>query len=269
MSQVQSATSAYYSMPWLYQSTQQSGPSSTSADSFFGATDPAQATDPFSASTQQSTSPSATPPFSLDAMSALIAAQAQQSNTTSSNPLSPAQQKVFSELDTNGDGTISQSELETDFGTNNKQLADAVFSKLDTNGDGSISQDEFGAGTTKTAHHGHHHHHMQADSSQSTDPSQDPTQSQDPLSALLNATPGQSTQTLSNSDGSTTTTITYADGSTVSTTSAPTATSSDNSSTNSNTSQSNSTQNLLEQLIQLQAQLTTASLSTATTALTI
>ena len=272
MSQVQGASNAYYSMPWLYQSTQQSGPAATSADSFFGATDStAQSSDPFSAafaaSTPTSGSPGATQPFSLGAMSALIAAQAQQSGTTTPDPLSPQQQKVFSELDTNGDGTVTKSELEADFGTNNKQLADAVFSKLDTNNDGSISASEFGAGTTKTAHHGHHHH-MQASSADPSS-SSDPTPSQDPLAALLNTTPGTSTQSVDNSDGSTTTTVTYADGSKVSTTSAPAATNSDNS-TDSNSTQGNpTTQNLLEQLIQLQSQLTMASISTATTALTI
>lgn len=258
MSQVQGTTSPYYTMPWLYQSTPQSGPSATSADAFFGAT--GQAADPF-ASLGASAGASATsgqgaptPPFSLGAMSALLAAQSQ--STTGSTGLSPDQQKVFSELDTDGDGTITKSELENDFGAGNTQLADAVFSKLDTNGDGAISDSEFAAGTTKTAHHGHHHHGGGSG------------QSQDPLAALLGTTtPGQSSQTMTNSDGSTTTTITYADGTTVSTTSAPTATSgtSGTAATTSSTGSQGTTANLLEQLIQMQAQLTAASLSGATT----
>ncbi len=105
-----------------------------------------------------------------------------------------------------GDGTVTGSELQSAFGADNKDAADYVMSKLDTNGDGSISQSEFASGTTKGA--GHHHHHMHAgpppDASQG-DPSTQGTQ--DPLSALLSSSAsGASSQTESNSDGSSTTT---------------------------------------------------------------
>src|SRR5258708_2250167 len=80
-----------------------------------------------------------TQPFSLEAMSALIDAQAQASGT---NGMSAHQQKVFGELDTDGDGKVTQSEMENAFGSSNKGLADAVFSKLDKDGDGSVSQSE-------------------------------------------------------------------------------------------------------------------------------
>src|SRR6267154_679306 len=65
-----------------------------------------------------------TQPFSLEAMSALIDAQAQASGT---GAMSAHQQKVFGELDTDGDGKVTQSEMESAFGASNKDLADAVF----------------------------------------------------------------------------------------------------------------------------------------------
>src|SRR3954468_11947972 len=88
-------------------------------------------------------------PFSLEAMSALIDAQAQASGT---NGMSAHQQKVFGELDADSDGSVSKAELEKAFGTDNQGASDYVMKKLDTNGDGAISASEFAAGTTKGAH---------------------------------------------------------------------------------------------------------------------
>src|SRR5213078_1860401 len=59
--------------------------------------------------------------FSLEAMSALIDAQAQASG---SGGMSAHQQKVFGELDSDGDGKVTKTELENDFGASNKGLAD-------------------------------------------------------------------------------------------------------------------------------------------------
>jgi hypothetical protein len=210
--------------------------------------------DPFSgAGGQPSASGTSGPPFSLDAMSALIAAQEQ----SGASGLSQYQQQVFGKLDADGDGTVSSTELQNAFGADNKDAADYVMSKLDTNGDDSISQSEFGAGTTRGAG-GHHHHHMHAgpppDESQGAQGGQ---AAQDPLALLASSADGASSQTTNNDDGSTTTTITYADGSKVSMTS--TATASDASGSNSSVSgnpQQQTQQNLLEQLIKLQAQLT-------------
>src|SRR5262249_45865658 len=124
-----------------------------------GASDPMSfGLDPLSGAsgqTQPAPGGNSGPPFSLGAMSALIAAQEQSSGTTG---LSAQQQKVFGELDANGDGTVTAAELQSAFGADNTDIASYVMGKLDTNGDGSISQSEFGAGTTRSA--GHHHHHM-------------------------------------------------------------------------------------------------------------
>jgi Ca2+-binding EF-hand superfamily protein len=71
----------------------------------------------------------------------------------------PSAETMLSELDTDGSGTISQSEFEA--GAPSSQQAqgpmgpppssDDIFSKLDTDGDGSISKSEFEAGTSSSA----------------------------------------------------------------------------------------------------------------------
>ena len=95
-------------------------------------------------------------------MSALIDAQS-QSGTTNTAPTNPsdALKDLFSQIDANGDGSITKSEFENALGAGGTNLAaaDDVFGKLDSNGDGSVSLDEMksalqGAG----GHHGHRHH---------------------------------------------------------------------------------------------------------------
>jgi hypothetical protein len=215
-----------------------SNPTATAFDPFAGlGSDPAQSSGGSGGPTQ---------PFSLEAMSALIDAQAQASGT---NGMSAHQQKVFGKLDADGDGSVSQGEIENAFGADNKQLADAVFAKLDKNGDGAVSASEFAAGTMRGARH-----HKRAEPA-------DGQGGQDQLTQLLQAAGASSTST-SNSDGSSTTTITYADGSKVSMTTA--ASSNTDNSTNSGTSNS-AQSNLLEQLIKLQAQLTSSATATSST----
>jgi len=152
MSQIHGANSAE-SLAWLFApALQQGGPANAPGGPSLGSPG-APAFDPFgqSAAPAQGSATGAAPPFGLDAMGALIAAQERSSG------LSPMQQRVFSELDTDGNGKITQSELETDFGADNKKLADAVMGKLDTNGDGAIDPSEFAAKTKKSLHrHGHH-----------------------------------------------------------------------------------------------------------------
>ncbi len=136
------------------------------------------------------------------------------------------------------------------------QMDANIFAKIDTNGDGSISQSEFAAGTTKGA--GGHHHHMHA----GPPPGQDGQSAQDPLAQLLSSTTGASSTSLSNSDGSSTTTITYADGSKVSMTSAASPASGDNSNTSSST-QSNLLQQLIKLQAQLTGSATSTTSTTA------
>jgi hypothetical protein len=107
--------------------------------------------------------------ISPQTMSALIAAQS-QSGTTGTAPTDPsaALQDLFSQIDANGDGAISQLEFESALGAGgtNTAQADDVFGKLDNNGDGSVSLDEMKSALQKAGgHHGHHHHADTAGSS--------------------------------------------------------------------------------------------------------
>ena len=219
-----------------------SDPLSTLLQSLSG---PGAATDPSTSAAASTTASSGCSSFDAGTMAALISLQGQSATGISAQ--SPSQ--LFAKLDTNGDGQISRSEFESALGAAgvDTSSADALFAKLDTNGDGSISESEL---TSAKRGHGHHHHHRGGGETQASASS-----GQNPLDALLSSADasGATTQTASNSDGSTTTTISYADGSTVEMTTPAPATS--DSGTPSTGTSGQSSANLLEQLIQLQAQL--------------
>jgi Ca2+-binding EF-hand superfamily protein len=70
-------------------------------------------------------------------------------------------QDLFSQIDSNGDGAISQSELEqaiTKAG-GSKQGADALYAQLDPNGTGAVSAQQFAQSLFQSIPHRHHHHH--------------------------------------------------------------------------------------------------------------
>ena len=236
-----------------------------------GASSAASATDPLSilmqsisgasAATDQASSTnaaagacsSAVPPFGTSTMAALISLQGQSASGLTAQ--SPSQ--LFSKIDTDGDGKISQSEFEnalTGAGAS-KADADALFAKLDANSDGSVTQSEMPG--AKGAHGHHHHGHGGGGSSAAGDSS-----SQNPLDALLSGAgaDGATTQSSANADGSTTTTISYADGTKIDMTSpaaqAGNATSGSGSATQANAG------NLLEQLIKMQSQILSVATST-------
>ena len=201
----------------------------------------------------QSTFGPSPPPFASGTMAALMALQGQGAGGASG---SGGPQSLFSQLDTDGDGSISKTEFESALGQSgvDTSSADALFSKLDQNGDGSVSQSELSSAAHRGHGHGHGGHHMEAGGSDGAQGGGDQG-----LSSLLNASgaDGTQTQTATNADGSSTTTITYADGSTVSMTT-PAAeqnggTSGDG--TNGQTAGNSNSNNLIEQLIKLQAQL--------------
>ena len=82
--------------------------------------------------------------ISPQTLSALIDAQA-QSGSTDSAPANPpdALQTLFSQLDADGDGSITKSEVEDAVGRDSHlAAADDVFGELDADGDGSVSLDE-------------------------------------------------------------------------------------------------------------------------------
>jgi hypothetical protein len=102
-------------------------------------------------------------------MSALLAAQS-QSSAGSAAPASTspgsALQNLFSQIDANGDGQITQSEFESALGAGGTNIAaaDHVFGQLDKNGDGAVS-----LGELSSALRGGHHHVHAAGSTGSTD----------------------------------------------------------------------------------------------------
>jgi len=93
-------------------------------------------------------------------MNALLAAQSQSSTApAASTPSSPldALKDLFSQIDANGDGQITQSEFENALGAGGTNLAQAddVFGKLDKDGNGSVSLDELSAALKGGGHHQH------------------------------------------------------------------------------------------------------------------
>jgi hypothetical protein len=181
------------------------------------------ATNPFaidsSITTTSFVSAGKSPQISPETMNALFAAQSQSSsnttgatNSTSSNSTSStsksrdaALKDLFSQIDADGDGSITKSEFEDALGAGGTNLAkaDDVFSKLDSNADGSVSLDEM----SKALKSGHGHHHAQGagGAGDGSDSSSKPSG-------------GSTSTTTTAADGSTTTTVTYADGFKMSTT---------------------------------------------------
>ncbi|MBR0993337.1 EF-hand domain-containing protein [Bradyrhizobium japonicum] len=182
------------------------------------------ATNPFaidsSITTTSLVSAGKSPQISPETMNALFAAQSQSSsnatggatNSTSSNSTSSASKSrdaalkdLFSQIDADGDGSITKSEFEDALGAGGTNLAkaDDVFSKLDSNADGSVSLDEM----SKALKSGHGQHHAQGAGSagDGSDSSSKPSG-------------GSTSTTTTAADGSTTTTVTYADGFKMSTT---------------------------------------------------
>ena len=101
------------------------------------------------------------PPYSNQMQAQMIGYQAQgwpgasgggQTNTLAQN--------LFSQIDSNGDGSISKSEMEqaVTAAGGTTQAADALYSELDPNNTGSVSEQQFAQGLSSSSHHHHHHH---------------------------------------------------------------------------------------------------------------
>jgi Ca2+-binding EF-hand superfamily protein len=109
--------------------------------------------------------------FSDQMQAQMIGYQAQGwPGATSAQPGGQLAQNLFSQIDSNGDGSISKTELEqavTKAG-GTKAAADALYAKLDPNGTGSVSEQQFAqvlsqaglsqAGLFQSMPHHHHHH---------------------------------------------------------------------------------------------------------------
>jgi len=99
-------------------------------------------------------------PFPDTTMAALIALKGQDTGGSA--------QGLLSKLDTDGDGTVSQSEFEAALGGAgvDASQADALFAKLDRNGDGSVDQGELTSALRRG--HGQHHRHVAASMTNAT-----------------------------------------------------------------------------------------------------
>ena len=151
-----------------------------------------------------------------------ISMQEQQSTAqgTRSQPgetgASNAAQSLFNSIDADGDGVISQAELEkavTSAGGTTAQ-ADALFNKI-SGGNGSINESQLASALHKAD--GHHHHHHLGGAGGTAEGSDGGSGGGDPLGGLLGGqtADGATSQVATNADGSTTTTLTYADGTTL------------------------------------------------------
>jgi Ca2+-binding EF-hand superfamily protein len=146
--------------------------------------------------------PAPKPQLSEQTLLALVALQAQNGgsaasggSTASSDPV----QKLFSAMDSDGDGTVSQSEMESYIekqgGTQGQ--ADSLFSAIDqtnsaTGGSSGVSESQLASAVSQAqqvqqAHGGHHHHHHKSEATTG--------QANNTASALLRALDG-------NDDGS-------------------------------------------------------------------
>lgn len=115
-------------------------------------------------------SSSAVSPLSGDVLQALIALQAQQdggasATTAGTNSPDPVQQ-LFSAMDSDGDGEVSQSEMESYIeGVGGTQAqADALFTSLDQDTSSGVTESDMAnalsqAQQSHQAWRGHHHHH--------------------------------------------------------------------------------------------------------------
>jgi hypothetical protein len=202
------ALGAASSLPETLQSLTASKSSSTqSAGTGQTASNPFALTGPAVPSSTPALGTGSSNQISPQTMSALLDAQSQAGTTGATAPVSPSQalQNLFSDIDANGDGSISQQEFENALGAGGTNLAaaDKVFGELDSNKDGAVTIDELkqalqGAG-------GHHHHmHAANGSSSSNDPD-----STDPLLQALNASSNANSS--SGSSSATTSSLTPVD----------------------------------------------------------
>jgi hypothetical protein len=122
------------------------------AGSIFGLTKPTETTQTLTPASSTGSTPGGT--LSPATFNALLASQ----DTASSSP-TDALKDLFAQIDGNGDGKITKVEFEDKLGAGGTNIAaaDNVFDKMDTDGDGSVSMTEMAAALKgKGAHHAHH-----------------------------------------------------------------------------------------------------------------
>jgi len=185
------------------------GGTTQAADALYALLDPNKTG---SVSKQQFAQNLPTPPFSDQMGAQLIAVQSQQSGGTAAGGAGAFAQNLFNQIDGDGDGAITQAELENAVTAagGSKAAADALYAKLDPNNTGSVSEQQFAQSLSQVMPH--HHHHHRADQDADGDTGGSGSSAQDALAALINgagngAGPTQLAQTIfsqidANGDGS-------------------------------------------------------------------
>ena len=187
----------------LEQAVSGAGGTTDSADALFSLLDPKNTG---SVSKQQFASTLFGTPYSDQVSATLIDDQSQQSGSGQScdssggacgAPGGGLAQAVFSKIDSNGDGSISKTELEdaaTSVG-DTTQAADTLYAQLDPNGTGSVDQQTFTDAFTQAlrAHHHYHGHHQQVAASTAIDTTSSATNDANALDAVTALLKGSDT----------------------------------------------------------------------------
>ena len=171
-------------------------------------------------------------------------------SSSSSDALSSLRQKLFQQLDTNNDGTISKAEFIAGRPKNMSEAqAGALYDKIDSDGSNALTQTQLDAGLAANrpahAHGGGHHAKPADDTTDNTDGTTDTPSLSSNLSSSVVATILQAIQNLGTSATGTTTDTDSADNGSAAAGTA-TSTSADNSSAASATAAQNT---LLQQIL--------------------
>ena len=143
----------------LEQAVTRDGGTTKAADALYAQLDP---NNTGSVSEQQFAQVLSGSSFSGEMQAQMISYQAQGwPGSSTTNPGGGLAQSLFSQIDSNGDGSISKTELEqaVTAGGGTTQAADALYAQLDPNNTGSVTEQQFAQGLSQAMphHHGHHH----------------------------------------------------------------------------------------------------------------
>jgi Ca2+-binding EF-hand superfamily protein len=176
----------------LEQAVTKAGGNTKAADALYSALDP---NGTGSVSEQQFAQALPGSGFSDQMQAQMIGYQAQGwPGASSTQPGGQLAQNLFSQIDRNGDGAISKTELEqavTKAG-GTKEGADALYAKLDPNGTGSVSQQQLAQSLFQAMPHHRHHHAGETGAASASDggSATDGGSAADALTSLFNADGG-------------------------------------------------------------------------------
>jgi Ca2+-binding EF-hand superfamily protein len=145
----------------MEQAVTKAGGTTQAADALYSELDPANTG---SVNEQQFAQALPGPPYSSQMQSQMIGYQAQgwpgASTGASATTGASLAQNLFSQIDSNGDGSISKPELEqaVTAAGGTTQAADSLYAKLDPNNTGSVSEQQLSQSLSQSAPHHHHHH---------------------------------------------------------------------------------------------------------------